>query len=165
MKIKQVFALSISLVFLLRITEAQSVKTIKYGGVYAYGKNPVEGPAGQVTIYPESDSTILFYIDFTVGPPSYNLGQLYGKLRIINGYGIYFSKEPDDKKGCKWQMKIIGKVLTISTIDDSNECGFGNRVSIDYSYKLKDAKIPKCIVDGHGHKIYFAKTSPENYLR
>ena len=62
-------------------------------------------------------------------------------------------------------MTINKKVLTIKTIDNCYECGFGANVTVDNQYIFKDNKIPKYFIDGHGHKIFFATTDPENYLK
>jgi hypothetical protein len=48
--------------------------TAKYLGIYSYGDDVEKGKTGTVFIYPETDSTILFYIDLNRGAPSYNMG-------------------------------------------------------------------------------------------
>ena len=80
---------------------SKSVLTEKYSGIYSFGENVEKGPVGSVTVFAETDTTILFFIDICRGAPSYNLGQLYGRLKIENGKGIYFSKYDFDEKGCK----------------------------------------------------------------
>jgi hypothetical protein len=144
---------------------SNSILTEQYSGKYSFGKNVKKGPVGSVTVFAETDTTILFFIDVCRGAPSYNLGQLYGRLKFENGKGIYFSKDEFDKKGCKWQVIIDDKMLTIKTIDDCYECGFGGNVIADNKYIHKDKTRPKFFIDGHGHKIFFFNTSPENYLK
>jgi hypothetical protein len=141
----------------------KSLLTEKYSGVYSYGEDVEKGPVGQVTVFAETDTTILFFIDICRGAPSYNLGQHYDRLNIENGKGIYFSQDDFDEKGCKWQVIFNGKSLTITTIDDCYECGFGANVIADNEYIRKDLTKPEFFIDGHGHKIFFSKTSPENY--
>jgi hypothetical protein len=144
---------------------SKSVLTEKYSGVYSFGENVEKGSVGSVTVFAETDNTILFFIDVCRGAPSYNLGQLYGRLTIKNGKGIYFSKYDFDEKGCKWQVTIDRDTLTINTIDDCYECGFGGNVIADNKYIRKDSTRPEFFTDGHGNKIFFGKTSPENYLK
>jgi hypothetical protein len=83
----------------------KQLMTTKYAGVYKAEK----GTIGSVTVYPETDSTILFYIDIGQRAPSFNLGQLYDRLIIKDGEGIYFSTDfdyTDEKRGCRWQITI-----------------------------------------------------------
>ena len=142
----------------------KQLMTTKYAGVYKAKK----GSIGSVTVYPETDSTILFYIDISKGAPSYNLGQLYARLKIKDGEGIYFSTDfdnTDEKKGCKWQMTIKKQMLTIKTLEDCYECGFGANVIGDNQYTLKNSKIPQFFIDGTNNKIFFSKTSPKDYFK
>ena len=140
------------------------VETTKYAGVYKAKK----GTIGCVTVYPETDSTILFYIDISQGAPSYNLGQLYDRLKIKDGEGVYFSTDydyTDEKMGCKWQITIKKQVLTIKTLENCFECGFGANVIGDNQYNLKNSKTPHFFIDGTNNKIFFSKTSPGDYFK
>ena len=56
--------------------------TIKYTGTYQLGDDIEKERIGTITIYPETDTTVLFYIDLNRGAPSYNMGQLYGRLKV-----------------------------------------------------------------------------------
>lgn len=133
--------------------------TTKYAGKYSYGRE--EGAndyGGSLIVYPETDSTVLFFIDIYSG----NLGQAYNRLLVKNGKGIFESKTSGC---CKWQVVFdVGK-LTISTLDKCYDCGFGGSVFADHNYKRMDSIVPEFFIDGHGHKIFFSKTTPENYLR
>ncbi len=144
---------------------SKSVLTEKYSGKYSFGENVELGPVGSVTVFAETDTTILFFIDICRGAPSYNLGQHYGRLNIENGKGIYFSKYEFNERACKWQVIIEGNALTIKTIDNCFDCGFGGNVIADNKYIRKDLTKPEFFTDGHGNKIFYKKTSPENYLK
>ena len=144
---------------------SKSVVTDKYSGIYSFGENVEKGPVGSVTVFAETDTTILFFIDICRGAPSYNLGQLYGRLKIENGKGIYFSKYDFDEKGCKWEVTIDNNTLTIKTIYDCFECGFGGNVIADNKYIRKTLTKPEYFTDGEGTKVFFNKTSPENYAK
>ena len=142
----------------------RQLRTTKYAGVYMARK----GSIGSVTVYPETDSTILFYVDISKGAPSYNLGQLYDRIKIKDGEGVYFSTAfdyTDEKKGCKWQMTIKKQMLTIKTLENCYECGFGANVIGDNQYTLKNSKIPQFFIDGANNKIFFSKTSPGDYFK
>jgi len=143
----------------------KSVLTEKYSGIYSFGENVEKGPVGSVTVFAETDTTILFFIDICRGAPSYNLGQLYDRLKIENGKGIYFSKYDFDEKGCKWEVIIDNNTLTIKTIDNCFECGFGGNVIADNKYIRKTLTKPEYFTNGEGNKFFFNKTSPENYMK
>lgn len=145
-----------------KTNDDQVIKTKKYAGIYSFGDNIEKGAVGSVIVYPETDTTILFFVEVCRGAPSYNLGQLYDRLKIEDGKGIYNSNIFGDK-GCKWEITIDTEELTIKTIDGCDECGFGHAVYADHSYKRKDNLIHDYFTDGSGQKIYFNKTSPENY--
>lgn len=152
------------LFFISNTANSQVVKTNKYAGLYSFGNSPKKGAVGSATIYPETDSTVLFYIDICRGAPSYNLGQLYSRLKLLNGKGVYYSNDFGDK-GCKWEIIFDNNSLIIKTIDDCDECGFGHAVFADNKYARKDNLIHNFFTDGHGRKIYFNKTSPADYLK
>src|SRR5579859_7526274 len=77
-------------------------KTFLYAGSYYIGTNIEKGRVGSVTVYPETDSTVLFYFEANRGAPSYNMGQLYGRLIIVNGKGIFYSNPDNSEKSCKF---------------------------------------------------------------
>jgi len=158
---KRIYLLVLLSILLFSFNHIKSnSKTTKYAGIYSFGDNIEKGPVGSVTVFPESDTSILFYVDICKGAPSYNLGQRYGRLKIENGKGIYYFKEDGDKKGCKWNVAISDNILTIKTLDDCYECGFGANVIADNSYDLINNKIPLSFVNGEGDTVYFAKTKP-----
>jgi hypothetical protein len=138
----------------------EPLTTLKYAGKFSFGKSG-DGTTGSVIVYPETDSTILFWIDIYTG----NLGQLYGRLKVNNGKGVFDYKEDDMEGCCKWQVTFTEDILTISTVDTCYACPFGGNVIADNKYKRIDKKKPDYFIDGHGHKIYFDKTTPETYQR
>ncbi|MDD5186569.1 MAG: hypothetical protein PHS84_15045 [Paludibacter sp.] len=150
---------------LAQTNNSKSVLTEKYSGKYSFGEDVEKGSIGSMTVFAETDTTILFFIDICRGAPSYNLGQHYDRLKIKNGKGIYFSKYKSNKKGCKWELTIDSDTLTLKTIDNCYACGFGGNVIADNKYIRKGLTRPEFFIDGHGHKIFFSKTSPENYLK
>jgi hypothetical protein len=144
-------------------SQATELKTSVYAGTYSAG-DVEEGARGRVIIYPETDSTVLFFIDICRGG-SASIGQLYGRLIVKNAQGVYYSKKQPDKKGCKWKMAMDNNNLTIKTLNECIECGFGHGIVADNQYKRKFNMVPGYFTDSEGRKVYFDKTKPENYLK
>jgi hypothetical protein len=142
-----------------------NLEVVKYAGVYSYGDSPEKGPTGQITIYPESDDSILFYIDISRGAPSYNMGNLYDRVKIKSNKGIYYVKYEENDNPCSFSFIFTSDKLTIKTENDGFDCGFGGNVSVDGSYyKVKNAKFDH-FIDMTGTKYFFNKTKPEDYAK
>jgi len=137
-------------------------KTLIYCGSYSFGSNAERGRVGSLDVYPETDSTILFYFQGNRGAPSYNMGQLYGRLKIINGKGLYFSST-NVAKPCQFSWEFKSNQVLIKTLDDKDNCGFGYAVYIDGAYKRYTRNVPTYFEDETGGKVYFKKTLPENW--
>jgi len=137
-------------------------RTKKFAGRYSYGKDPENGRAGFIDIYPETDSSILFYLDLNRGAPSYNMGQLYGRAKLIGNSGVFFMK--NGKNNCRFRLTFSRGVVVLKTVDDSFDCPFGGGVFVDGNYKQFSKKAPKYFIGPTGEDtIYFRKTPPEKY--
>ncbi len=139
--------------------------TSKYAGTYSYGKDIEKGRIGTIFIYSETDSTILFYIDLNRGAPSYNMGSLYGRVKIINGSGTFFTKFDYSENSCKWNFRFLKNDLTIKTVDEQDDCGFGYAVIADGIFRKTSNKMLNYFEDMEGKKIYFKNTKPEDYYK
>ncbi len=137
--------------------------TVKYAGTYSYGIDIEKERIGNISVFPETDTTILFYIDVNRGAPSYNLGALYGRVKIINGHGTFYTKLDSSDKGCKWKFLFLKDILTLTTCDGYYDCGFGHAVIADGDFKQISSKIPVYFEDPEGHSIAFKTTTPEEY--
>jgi hypothetical protein len=146
-----------------KIKKNISLLTTKYAGAYSYGTNAEKGSVGAVDIFPETDSTILFYIELNRGVPSYNSGALYGRLKIKDGTGIFYKKSDYTDSGCKWAFKFSGELLNIKTADNQYDCGFGHAVFADGNYKRGSNKISDSFINREGKTTYFKATTPEQY--
>lgn len=135
-----------------------------YAGIYSYEKDSTKG-GGTITVYPESDSTFLFYIDINLGAPSYNGGNLYGRVKITQDTGTFFTKFDYMDNSCKWQFKFNDSSLSIKTVEDQYDCGFGNGVIADGDYKKDSSIIKQYFENGEGRKIYFDSTKPADYYK
>jgi len=118
---------------------------------------------GNAIIYPENDSTILFYLDVSQGAPSFNMGSVYGRVKIHNSKGVFYSKTDYDERGCKLSFNFIKNNLLIKTIEPFNECGFGNGVEADGTFNKTSSITPSYFEDMEGTKVYFKNTKPEHY--
>jgi len=137
-------------------------KTQKFGGSYAYGKDIEKGRVGFIDVFPETDSTILFYLDLNRGAPSYNMGQLYGRIKIVNNSGVFYLA--NDGKGCKFKLTFSKRLLFIKTIDEQWQCPFGGGVYADGTFKKFSNKVPTCFIGPTGEDtVYFRTTPPEEY--
>ena len=138
-------------------------KTLIYAGAYSFGTNAVRGSVGSIIVYPETDSTILFYFQSNRGAPSYNMGQLYGRLKITNGKGFYFSGSQDSVKSCQFSYAFKNNQVVLKTLDGKDNCGFGFGVYVDGVYKRYTRNVLTYFEDETGSRVYFKKTSPENW--
>jgi hypothetical protein len=140
---------------------ANSLLTTKHAGEYSWASKNAGGAGGQVIVYPESNSTILFYLYQNRGEPSFNMGELYGRVTITNGTGVFFNKDYPGSN-CKFRLTFIGEKLTIETLESKEDCGFGGGVYADGEFTRTSAKIPEYF-EGIERKVYFKTTKPEQY--
>src|SRR6266487_312465 len=110
-----------------KLNDAKKLQTSRLVGTYSYGKDVEKGRIGTIFIFAETDTTILFYIDLNRGAPSYNMGSLYGRVKITNSRGTFSTKIDSSSagKGCKWTFRFSKNSLTIQTIHEQDNCGFG----------------------------------------
>ena len=133
--------------------EIKRTSTNKFVGTYSFGDNECENGCGRVLIHPESDSTALFYIDVNRGAPSYNSGALRGRIyKNSNDTYLFYSKEYGE---CSLKITLNNNILSVSTEDGKNECGFGYAVRADGNYILIDNFVQEYYTTGEDSKIYF----------
>lgn len=126
------------------------------GGVYSFGTNPEVEAVGTVMIYPESDSTFLFYIDFNRGAPSYNMAMIDGRGKIVGDTGIYYNEFPDEVEACK--IKFYFKKDFVQIENEERNCGFGANCVIDHVYDRRGV-TPEFYVGPEGDTVYFSNLS------
>lgn len=142
-------------------TNSQTI--LKYAGTYSFGQDVEEDRSGIILIYPDTGSTVLFYVDVCRGAPSYNMGSLYGRVKITNDTGVFYTKSDFSDIGCQWKFRFSNDNLSIKTIDDKCDCGFGNAVFVDGEYKKISDTIPEFFENMDLDKIFFKNTKPEEY--
>lgn len=136
-----------------RITHFQSA----YGGTYSFGTNPDSGTVGTVLIYPESDSTFLFYIDFNRGAPSYNMALIDGRGKIVGDTGVYYNEFPDEVEACR--IKFYFKKDFVQIENTERNCGFGANCMIDHVYNRIGNDVPQFYEGPEGDTVYFSNLS------
>jgi hypothetical protein len=148
------------------VTAPKLLKTIKYAGSYYSGDLTIKkGSVSFIDIYPETDSTILFYLDLNSGPPSFKVGHLYGRVKIINSIGSLSGKAPGSSKACMLNFTFPANSLIIKTLQGANDCAFVPGVTADGVYKKQSPKIPPFFLGPKGDTNYFNKVSPEKYYK
>ena len=123
---------------ILSFGQQKILSTSRLAGTFSFSLGN-DKASGTVLVYPETDNTILFYVDLNRGAPSYNMGSLFGRLKIEDDKGTFETQD----KGCRWTMKFLNNTLTIATIEKSYDCGFGYGVTVDETYKRKSTRVPE----------------------
>lgn len=136
--------------------------TSKFGGTYSFGDDAEKGTVGHLYVFPESDSSLLFYLDVNKGAPSYNMGILLGRMVMMNGVATYFKKEDYQEKGCKLQFSFQDNAVIVTTVKGFEECEFGNGVVVDNNYAKKGSDVPAFFINAEGDTIQFSSAKPEN---
>jgi hypothetical protein len=140
--------------------------TSKYGGVYSWKSKITAHRGGVVYVYPETNSTILFYMGLDGGEPSYNMGQLYGRITIANGTGLFYNADFPGEN-CQFTASFIGEKLKIETFEGNDNCPFGGGVYADGEFTRTSAKVPEYFQyeDFGIHRVYFKTTKPEQFYK
>ena len=134
-----------------------------YSGTYQFG--PLQnGRQGKLTILHNKSGKILFYIYLDGGKPSEHEGELYGECMLKHNKSIFITQIEDAEKSCSWSMIFSGNTITIKTINDLNECGFGYGVKADGLYRKVSTNRPEYFIDMNNEKNYFHKTIPKNKI-
>lgn len=130
-------------------------QNIDYGGTYSYGTSPDSGSTGLIYVYPNSDSTILFYLELNRGYPSYNSGAILGVMNIYELGVADFTMTKDEDFDCSMSFRFTNDSLYIRTNNKSDNCGYGYGIHSHGNYKLINSKTPEFFYDGTGEKTYF----------
>ncbi|MCF8457863.1 MAG: hypothetical protein K9H62_18190 [Bacteroidales bacterium] len=129
---------------------------IDYGGVYSYGTSPDSGRVGIIYIHPNSDSTLLFYLELNRGAPSYNTGAIIGQMNIYSpGDADFTMIKESDFVNCSMNFWFTNDSLYIRTNYEADDCGYGYGVYSHGDFKLINPETPEFFIDRSGEKIYF----------
>jgi len=150
-------------VFIFVLFSSASAQKKIFQGTYMehYGKSS-DDPYRLIEIHYVDSNHILFYMEIGRGAPSYNSGAIYGRLQS-NPKNSHLEFLPADTiEHCQLDLSKKGKNILIKTIVGA--CPFGNGVLADGNYLFKTSANPVYFVNRKGEKVYFSKTSPEEYL-
>lgn len=139
-----------------KITQLVSAK---YAGIYSYGDNQEDEPNGNLSVYPLTDTSVIFYLFKSIGPPSYNLGSIEGVITIKKNIGKF--KALREVFDCELTFLFSSGTIIVKTDENICECGFGHSVYADGTYFRKNSNIPEFYVDAHNDTIYF-KNLPQS---
>src|SRR5689334_10309567 len=125
------------------VVEAQ----INYSGAYGYTLklkgNPgndkdAKGPTGSLVLLKMEGNKYRFWLDISIGWPSYNSGETDGTITIINDTASFDNTFENAIDPCILKFKAENQSIIITSVSNSFNCGFGNNVSADGEYsKLK----------------------------
>lgn len=115
----------------------------RVGGTYSFGC----GEAGGILkIFPVSDDVLLFALQIQNGPPSYNSGEIQGKI-VLKGNVGHFKEE-----GCEFKFLFGTYWVIVDEVQD--ECPFGAGVSAGGAYRKINPEIPSTY-NSEGEDLYF----------
>ena len=151
---------------LLHSGEPAKRHTARFAGTYMFGsaihKDVDEdaddhvGAGGTVLLYPETDSTMLFFMEVEKGEPANAIGRLAGKIILKSNKGIFTLNNSQGVSVCKLSFQIEKKYLDIRTMEGLGDCGFGPGVKADNRFFRYSGEIPQSYTI-EGKNIYFEK--------
>lgn len=154
---KTIFILSLLVLIAGGCSNKQNKVKVQPGGIYTFGNPQEEGAAhGKAYIYPENDSTLLFYIYKNNGAPSYNSGAIDGRVSLHDGKAIYRKLFDFGGNDCVLHFRFNGDTLTIAQENSDCECGFGHRVYMDNTFLRVSPEIPQYYTTISNDTVYFA---------
>jgi len=142
---------------------ARSLLTASYAGEYNWGDTTREQAGGTLLVYPESDSTVLLALDVSNGPPAFHLGTLYRRAVVRRGVGQCAVQNEANRLNCRLQLAFSPQAVVVETEKGHGECGFGQGVRADATYRRTSATVPQQFIDGEGREVRFKTTTPEQY--
>lgn len=137
--------------------------TVSYAGEYSWGDSTRKEAGGTLYVYPESDSTVLLALDVCYGPPAFHLGNLYRRAVVRRGIGYCAIRSEKDLLDCQLRLTFVAQAIVVDTEKGHGECGFGQAVYADGTYRRTSAAVPPYFTDGSGDKTFFKKKTPEQY--
>lgn len=129
---------------------------LHYGGTYAYGDPQGEpGGCGKLEVYPENDTTLLFHLYINRGAPSYNNGEIEGRI-VVRGNKASFGRQFDfSETECMLEFEFYEDSVRIAMPGEICACGFGYGVYADGIYGRTSREIPQFYTTVAGDTIRF----------
>lgn len=152
------------LLFILAMSACKqkaSVLASQYGGFYTMGDTLKEKAYGEVSVYPENDSTALFYLYVNKGEPSYNSGEVAGRITIRDGKAVFRKRLAYAESDCVLNFLFDGDNLTVTEGEGDCDCSFGHGVGVNHTFTRANAEIPQCYTTLGNGTIYFKDWTDE----
>ena len=105
----------------------------------------------------------LVALDVCYGPPAFHLGNLYRRAVVRRGVGHCAFRSEEYSQDCQLRLAFAAQTVVITTEQGHGECGFGQGVAADETYRRTSAAVPAYFTDATVDKTFFKKTSPEKY--
>ena len=120
-----------------------ALATARYAGEYRWREAENQEVGGILTVYPESDSTILFQVDANDGPPAYHLANIFGRAHLRGDTATYFGKAPEDEHGCRLKIGFSPTAAVLLLVSGTeNDCYFGGNFTPEGTYRRTSRAIP-----------------------
>lgn len=112
-------------------------------GVYGYAKKPLgntgndknaTGPSGNLVLLKMEGNKYRFWLDVTIGWPSYNSGETDGTITFVKDTASFDNTHEGAESSCILKFKIAGTTVHINKHSASFNCGFGNNVRAEGDY-------------------------------
>lgn len=120
-------------------------------GAYGYSRKPegntgndkqATGPSGRLALLKMEGTTYRFWLDVTVGWPSYERGETDGTIRFVNDTASFDNTFENAELPCILKFQLSGSAIRIQGGSASFNCGFGNEVRADGNYpRLKPQPV------------------------
>ena len=142
---KIVFAGGLSLLTTILVAQTN------YSGAYGYSFKPQgeppktesnRGPAGTLVLLKMDGNKYRFWLDVTMGWPTYHVGETDGTILFSNDTASFDNTFEDAEHLCILKFKIANSIININSLSTSFNCGFGNGVNADGDYtRLKNQPV------------------------
>jgi hypothetical protein len=140
-------------VFFLILCATSFGQTTKFIGTYLRVRD--KDTSGGLELYPESDSTVLFFIEDSRGADD-NTGGFVGRMSIRGkDSAVYYHPRKAYDFNCILTFKLKHNSISVETVNDHDDCGNGAGVTNDGIYYLSDRNKQDYFINRADHKIFF----------
>jgi len=114
-----------------------------FSGIYSYANKPsgntgndkkATGSAGKLTLLKINGNMYRFWLDVTIGWPSYDRGETDGTITLVNDTASFDNTFEGATSSCILRFTKTNNSITIQSQSNSFNCGFGDNVTANGSY-------------------------------
>lgn len=137
-------------------------------GIYGYSFKPrtntgndkdATGPKGRLVLQKMENNLYRFWLDVTIGWPSYYVGETDGTINFVNDTASFDNTFEDAEHPCILKFQVSNKIITINSQSSSFNCGFGNGVHADGEYTFE--KVQPTLNNAWLEKEYYSSPTIE----